>query len=78
MTGLGVIRKLADNESAIWTSALHLQVKADGSLRPCGDYRALNAKTELDGYPLPSIHNFTEKLAGSEDRLDESILQCRS
>ena len=47
-------------------SALHLQPKADGSLRPCGDYRKLNALTGLDGYALPNIASFSQKLAGSK------------
>ena len=51
----GVIIRLEPEETAYWTSALHLQIKADGSLRPCGDYRPLNDATELDGYTLPNI-----------------------
>jgi hypothetical protein len=38
--------------------------KADGSFRPCGDYRCLNTVTEDDRYPLPSIQDFTANLAG--------------
>jgi hypothetical protein len=38
--------------------------KADGSFRPCGDYRRLNTVTEDDRYPLPSIQDFTANLAG--------------
>ncbi len=38
--------------------------KADGSFRPCGDYRRLNTVTEDDQYPLPSIQDFTANLAG--------------
>ena len=46
---LGVAKRLANDESQVWTSALHLQSKADGSLRPCGDYHMLNQRTNLDG-----------------------------
>ena len=63
---LGVAKRLANDESPIWTSALHLQTKADGSLRPCGDYRLLNQKTHLDGHPLPNIVTFASRLAGSK------------
>ena len=63
---LKVIKRLEPEENSYWTSALHLQLKADGSLRPCGDYRPLNAVTELDGYPLPNIKTFAAKLRGSK------------
>ena len=62
---LGVIKRLKPDENSYWTSALHLQLKADGSLRPCGDYRPLNEATELDAYPLPNIRDFAPKLKGA-------------
>ena len=39
--------------------------KKDGTWCPCGDYRRLNDVTIRDSYPLPHIHDFTAKLAGS-------------
>lgn len=49
-----------------WSSALHLAPKKDNGWRPCGDYRALNARTIPDCYPLRHIQDFTYQLAGTQ------------
>jgi len=50
--------------SSSWASPLLLVAKKDGTFRPCGNYRRLNAVTAPDRYPLPHLHDFTANLAG--------------
>ena len=47
-----------------WSSPLHLAPKKDNQWRPCGDYRALNARTLPDCYPMRHIHDFSHNIAG--------------
>jgi len=47
-----------------WSSALHIVRKKSGSgWRPCGDYRALNARTVADCYPVKHIQDFAHNIA---------------
>lgn len=56
--------KIIRPSSSEWASPLHVVTKPDGSLRPCGDYRRLNAVTVPDRYPLPRIDDFLSILPG--------------
>lgn len=47
-----------------WASPLHMVKKANNSWRPCGDYRALNARTVPDRYPISIVQDMTSILAG--------------
>ena len=62
---LGIIEKVDPNQKQIYTSALHLTPKKDGTQRPTGDYRAINAKTVVDRYPLPALKTFTSEIKDS-------------
>ena len=50
--------------SSPWSSQLHMVAKPLGGWRACGDYRALNAVSEDDRYPMPHLQDFTIQLQG--------------
>lgn len=55
-----------------WASALHVVTKKDGTVRPCGDFRQLNAQTIPDRYGVPNLMDFRNNLHGKTvfSRLD--------
>lgn len=48
------------------SSPLHMAKKPKGQWRPCGDFRALNAITVPDRYPVPHIHDFQHIFTGKK------------
>jgi hypothetical protein len=61
MLRLGLAR-LGDGQ---WASPLNMVPKQGENWRPCGDYRALNARTCPDQYPVPHIQDFAQALHGA-------------
>ena len=47
-------------------SALVFVKKKDRTIRPCVDYRRLNAVTAKDAYPLPRVHECLDSLEGEK------------
>lgn len=52
--------------SSPWASPIHMIKKNNDEWRVCGDYRALNAKTVPDNYPVPHIHDVAYMLQGKK------------
>ncbi|UYV67129.1 hypothetical protein LAZ67_4004017, partial [Cordylochernes scorpioides] len=72
MLNNGIIRP----SNSPWASPLHLVSKKDESLRPCGDYRRLNAITLPDRYPIPRLDDFHHILKGT--RVYSKIDLCKA
>ena len=60
MLKLGIARP----SKSPWASPLHMVPKGGEEWRPCGDYRALNSRTEPDSYPVRHIQDFAQQLSG--------------
>ena len=58
-------RGIIQESSSLYASPVVLVWEGNGKLRMCVDYRALNAKTHKDAYPLPRIDEALDALNGA-------------
>ena len=58
---LGIIRP----STSPWSSSVVLAHKKDGGVRPCIDFRAVNAVTEPDPYQMPLIEEILDSFASA-------------
>ena len=67
METMGVIERVKQDTTIQYSSPLHLVKKPNSkNYRICADFRALNARTKRDNYPLPLLRSFTHKIKGSK------------
>lgn len=58
--------KIVRPSNSPWSSPLHMVKKADGTWRPCGDYRRLNSVTIPDRYSIPNMNTIHHRLKGAK------------
>lgn len=57
---------IIEPSASAWSSPILLVPKKDKTYRFCVDYRALNAVTQKDAYPLPYVSAILDRLKGSK------------
>ena len=57
---------IVSRSNSNWASPLHLVKKADGTYRPCGNYRKLNSMTARPTFSIPHLFDFVNNLKGSK------------
>lgn len=61
-----LLKKIVTRESTSpWASPIVLVRKKPGVVRPCVDYRKVNALVKQDGFPLPRVQDCLDAVAGA-------------
>ena len=63
MLGVDLIDPISDSR---WVSPLVIVPKKGGKWKICVDYKELNKETKKDYFPLPSVYQALENLAGKK------------
>ena len=60
-----VDKGILESTSSHIVSPLAVPTKSDGSVRPCGDFQALNKVTRPDVYPMPRLDHIVQTVKGN-------------
>ena len=61
LVNLGILTRINFSE---WAAPIVVVSKPNGSVRICGDFKALNQRIQVDQHPLPSLDDILQKLQG--------------
>ena len=63
LVNIGVLKTMS---FATWAAPIVVVNKPNGTIRICGDFKALNRSIQVDHHPLPTLDSLLEKLQGGQ------------